>query len=132
MAEFRASLPVYHFKTLDAANVYPPDKVWAVEKLPTVHNVEEYIRAREAGRKNPKPVHELDMSRFKKIIGPDEDAVLYDENGNIFGVVIRNFLPVPELVNTFDLLAAKHIGMSRDIRVCNHFCNVASLTDRSP
>ncbi|MCJ1435944.1 hypothetical protein MMC27_005320 [Xylographa pallens] len=115
VAEFQASIPVYRLEALDVANVYPPKEVWAFEKPAMVHEVEGYLKMKEvAGHKKPKPVHVLDMSRFK-IIGPNENAVFYDDKG-IVGVVIRDFLPILELVDHFDSLAAKHISMSRDIR----------------
>ncbi|MCJ1394206.1 hypothetical protein MMC18_007084 [Xylographa bjoerkii] len=103
-------------KALNAANGYSPIGVWAFEKLSMVYDVEGYLKAREvAGHKKPKPVQVLDMSRFK-IIGPNENAIVHDDKG-IVAVVIRDFLPIPELVDHCDALAAKHISMSRDIRV---------------
>ena len=61
----------------------------------------------------------LNFKQLFAVIGPDEDAIVYDrESGEIVLVVYRRFCPVPEFVEKADSVVTDAVDILKNVRVC--------------
>ena len=64
------------------------------------------------------PLHMINMDSLFALIGPDEDAIVYDEDtGEVVLIVYRNICAADELVDKADSVVVQAVDMLKNCRV---------------
>ena len=125
---FLASLPVKRMRRLPDSQIakrHPQDE-WIAECEQDFGIYTEYFRNRNFADKRPKTLHNkvhlTKRADWVDVLIIDQNAVLIEVNEagddiGIFGVVIRNFLPDLEVLQSAHLVAENCVRMGRDVRV---------------
>ena len=117
--DFISGLPTSSFGPLDNASLVPPSNTWALEEG-TSPLVETYLKTKIPGdnRTNEYPAYYVPNTSWRKVVAPEESIVLKDSStGEIFGVVIRDFVPVQSVVNRMDKASEAHVNLVLTVRV---------------
>lgn len=69
------------------------------------------------GRLTRRPVHRLNPDHIQLVVPADESCEIYDKStGELVGVVIRDFCPVPEVVDWAEEILEQGVGWKRSVR----------------
>ena len=99
---------------------YPPRGEWVVEHPEVMHLWKKYLTKGKLPdkRRSHAPLHMIDMDSLFAMIGPNEDAIVYDKDtGEVVLVVYRNICAADELVNKADSVVIQAVDMLKNCRV---------------
>lgn len=100
---------------------YPPRGEWVVEHPNVMHLWKKYLSKRKLPDKRGShaPLHTIDFDSLFALIGPNEDAIVYDKDTEeIILIVYRNICAVAELVDKADSVVIQAVDMLKNCRVC--------------
>ncbi len=109
---------------------YPPRGEWIVEHPDIMHLWKKYLTKRKLPdkRRSHSPLHMIDADHLFALIGPDEDAIVYDkDSGEIVLIVYRNICAVGELVEKADSVAIQALDVLKNCRVSTDFEYATSI-----
>lgn len=99
---------------------YPPRGEWVVEHPNVMHLWKKFLTKRKLPDKRGShaPLHMINMDSLFALIGPDEDAIVYDEDtGEVVLIVYRNICAADELVDKADSVVVQAVDMLKNCRV---------------
>ena len=120
--DYVSGLSTSSFAPLDSTSLVPPKNTWVLEEG-TSPLVETYLKTKIPGdnRTNEYPVHYVPAESWRKVVAPKESVILRDSStGEIFGVVIRDFVPVQSVLKRMDKASKVHVNLVLTVRVSNH------------
>ncbi len=109
---------------------YPPQGEWVVEHPDVMHLWKKYLTYKKLPdtRRSHAPLHMIDMDSLFALIGPSEDAIVYDKDTKeMVLVVYRNICAVDELRDKADSVVIQAVDMLKNCRVSTNFVYVTLL-----
>ena len=103
---------------------YPPRGEWIVEHPEVMHLWKKYLTKRKLPDKRGShaPLHMIDMDALFALVGPSEDAIVYDKDTEeVVLVVYRNICAVDALVDKADSVVIQAVDTLKNCRVSTNF-----------
>lgn len=110
---------------------YPPAKFSVYETKQAGDRWRHFLRDRKQHdpRTGTKPMMYLDPSKLRKTIEADESRIIKDEEGNLVGVVLRNFCVDGDALEWVNATISSSTEIRKSIRASTHHHSIVYLSN---